>query len=101
MIVYRVAVTVHPPAIDAARAMFTRLAIASRAVPGVINFDITQDLTNPARFISIEVYQDQAAVDRQGLLPELSEVMAALGHLAAGQLAGRKFFISRSEPWRP
>lgn len=99
MIVYRVAVTVHPPEIEAARAMFTRLVTASRAVPGVISFDITQDLANPARFISIEVYQNQAAVDRQGLLPELTQVMAALGHLAAGPPAGRKFVISRSEPW--
>jgi len=30
---------------------------------------ITQDLADPATFISIEVYQDQDAVDRQGLLP--------------------------------
>lgn len=99
MIVYRVMVTVQPERIDEARGLFARLAVASRAVPGVVNFDIAQDLTDPTRFVSVEVYEDQAALDRQDLLPELRDVMTALGHLLVAPPDGRKFFVSRHEPW--
>ncbi|MEU7835094.1 antibiotic biosynthesis monooxygenase [Nonomuraea sp. NPDC049129] len=44
--------------------MFYELADASRRVPGVINFDILQDPDEPHRFVSIEVYADEEAVDR-------------------------------------
>ncbi|MFG1965366.1 putative quinol monooxygenase [Nonomuraea sp. NPDC049028] len=58
------AVTADPGHLERARRMFYELADASRRVPGVINFDILQDPDEPHRFVSIEVYADEEAVDR-------------------------------------
>ncbi|TMR90374.1 putative quinol monooxygenase [Nonomuraea basaltis] len=99
MILYRVAVTVDPGHLDRAHRMFAELADASRRVPGVINFDILQDPGDPRRFVSIEVYADEEAVDRQGQLPQLDAVMEAFPTLLSAGPEGRKFVVSDSEPW--
>jgi quinol monooxygenase YgiN len=38
------------------REKLAALATASRALPGVVSFDVAQDVTDPAIFISTEVY---------------------------------------------
>lgn len=99
VIVYRVEVRVRPDQLDQARELFTALAAASRVVPGVVAFDILADPVDPARFVSCEVYRDQAALDAQGALPELEKVMAAFPRLLTGPPDGTKFFVHASEPW--
>ncbi|MBT2234737.1 antibiotic biosynthesis monooxygenase [Nonomuraea sp. NEAU-A123] len=93
------AVTVDPRHLERARRMFAALAEASRRIPGVINFDILQDPDDPHRFVSIEVYADEDAVDRQGKLPQLHAVMAAFPTVLSAGPEGRKFVVSDSEPW--
>jgi quinol monooxygenase YgiN len=99
MIVFRVAVQVHQAKIDQARLLFRDLVRASRTVPGVVSFDILQDPNDQARFVSIEVYQDQAALDLQGALPELEAVMTAFDELLAAGPYGIRFQVSASQPW--
>ncbi|KAA9375533.1 antibiotic biosynthesis monooxygenase [Microbispora cellulosiformans] len=99
MIVYRVAVRVRAEKLNVAREMFARLATESRKVPGVIHFDILQDPADPHSFVSSEVYEDQAAIDRQERLPELDEVMRAFPEILVGCPDGTKFFVSSAEPW--
>ena len=99
MIIYRVAGKVRAHRIDEARQTFADLAAASRAVPGVVSFDVAQDVTDPETFVSIEVYEDQPAVDRQGELPELHALMACLGDLLADGPHGTVFHVSATEPW--
>ena len=99
MIVFRVAVQVREAKVSQARALFGDLTQASRAVPGVISFDILQDPGQVGRFVSIEVYEDQAALDRQAALPELSTVMATFDDLLAGRPSGTIFHVSAAEPW--
>lgn len=99
VIVFRVAVTVYLPHLERARVLFTDLTHASRTVPGVLHFDILQDPAHPTRFVSIEVYQDQDALDRQEQLPELQQVMAAFGEILADGPHGTKYFVSAHEPW--
>lgn len=99
MIVFRVDAQVHGAKIDQARAMFRALTRASRTVPGVISFDILEDLDQPGRFVSIEVYHEQDALDRQGDLPELHAVMDALDSLLTGPPDGTKFHVDKTEAW--
>jgi quinol monooxygenase YgiN len=99
MIVFRVDASVHPAKIDQARALFCALTRASRTVPGVISFDILEDPDQPGRFVSIEVYHDQEALDRQGDLPELHAVMDALDSLLTGRPDGTKFHVHTAEAW--
>jgi quinol monooxygenase YgiN len=81
------------------REKLAALATASRALPGVVSFDVAQDVTDPAIFISTEVYEDQDAVDRQGELPELSGLMACLPELLADGPHGTVFNASVTGPW--
>lgn len=99
MIIYRVAGKVRSRRIEEARRTFADLSAASRAVPGVVSFDIAQDVTDPEIFVSVEVYEDQSAVDRQGELPELRALMACLGDLLADGPHGTVFHVSATEPW--
>jgi quinol monooxygenase YgiN len=68
-------------------------------VAGVVSFDVAQDVTDPAIFISTEVYQNQQAVDRQGELPELHDLMACLPGLLADGPHGTVFTASPTGPW--
>ena len=99
MIIYRVEGKVHPHKIEEARKKFAGLSAASRMVPGVVSFDVAQDVTDPGIFVSTEVYEDQHAVDRQGELAELRALMACLPDLLADGPRGTVFRVSASEPW--
>jgi quinol monooxygenase YgiN len=99
MIVFRVDAQVHAGKVAHARTLFRALTHASRTVPGVISFDILEDPDQPGRFVSIEVYQDQDALDRQGDLPELHTVMHALRDLLTARPDGMKFHVHTAEPW--
>ncbi len=51
----------------------------ARAVEGVISFDIARDVTDPNVFIATEVFQDEAARERQEALPQqVGAVMSLL-----------------------
>jgi quinol monooxygenase YgiN len=47
----------------------------SRAMDGVISFDIGCDVTDPDVFIATEVFEDRAALDRQESLPEVARAL--------------------------
>jgi quinol monooxygenase YgiN len=99
MIVFRVAVQVRDSKIPQACVLFAALTQASRTVLGVRSFDILRDLEQPGRFVSIEVYEDQAALNRQAALPELHTVMAAFDDLLLAGPDGTIFHVASSEPW--
>jgi quinol monooxygenase YgiN len=61
-----------------------KVIAASRAIEGVVSFDIAADLENPNGFVATEVFADQAARDRQESLPEVASVMALLPTALAG-----------------
>lgn len=99
MIVYRVEVVVRPERLRRARAMFAALVEQSRRVPGVCHFDILQDPANECRFVSVEVFEDRAAADRQGALPLVDVVLAAFDELLLEGPRGVIFRVSATEPW--
>lgn len=99
MIVYRVAARAYPEQVHAAQQIFARLVEASRRVPGVVSFDVAQDVVDPAVFVSVEVYEDQDALERQGLLPEVDLIMSSLDRLFSDAPRGTVFFSDKTEAW--
>jgi quinol monooxygenase YgiN len=99
LIIFRVEAQARPDQIAVAGHLLTALATASRGLPGVVAFDILPDPDQAGRFVSIEVYQDQSALDQQSTLPELRAVMDDVDILFARHPHGTIFHTTRSEPW--
>jgi quinol monooxygenase YgiN len=71
----------------------------SRALDGVVSFDIGRDVTDPDVFIATEVFDDRAALDRQEALPEVAKALGVLEESLAGEPEATIFQVSSSEPW--
>jgi quinol monooxygenase YgiN len=99
MIIYRVEVLVRPEELPRMRAMFAALVEQSRSVPGVRHFDILQDPTDERRFVSVEVFEDRAAVDLQGALTMVDEVVATFDESLLEGPRGTVFQVAATEPW--
>ena len=98
MIVVRFKVQCQPEKTEQVMAAFEEVIAPSRAVDGVISFDIARDLANPDSFIAIEVFADQAALERQESLPEVGKTLAVLGESLAAEPEATIFHVSSSEP---
>ena len=97
MIVLRFKVKCQPEKTEQVRAAFRNVIAPSRAVSGVVSFDIANDLVDPDSFIATEVFEDEAARKRQESLPEVSKVMALLPQSAAGPPEASVFHVSSTE----
>ncbi len=69
------------PEIEAA---LTRAAAASRGDAGCLSYAFHRDLEDPDRYVSVEVWQDQASLDAHFQAPHLAELLAVAGELLAG-----------------
>jgi quinol monooxygenase YgiN len=83
MIIVRFKVRVRPERADEASAAFAAVVPASRALDGVIHFDVARDLTDPAVIVATEVFADAAARERQEAQTEVAHVMALLPDILA------------------
>ena len=83
MLVIRFKVQVQPDKIDEALAAFLAVAPPSRAIDGVLHFDIGRDLNDPNAIIAAEVFEDEAARERQEAQPEVARVMELLPNVLA------------------
>ena len=99
MIVVRFKVKCQPEKSQQLRAAFEAVVGPSRAVEGVLNFDIAQDLTDPDAFIATEVFVDHAALERQESLPEVNRVIELLPNVLAAEPEATIYNVSSSEPW--
>lgn len=98
MLVIRFKVTCQPGEIDKAIEVFSKVVEPSRAINGVISFDIARDLVDPNSIIATEVFEDAAARERQESIPEVAEVMSVLPNLLAAPPEATQFHVSSSEP---
>ena len=98
MIVIRFKVRCQPDKTDRMSEAFRDVIALSRAVAGVVSFDIASDLADPDAFIATEVFEDQEARDRQESLPEVGKVMALLPQSLAGPPEATIFHVSSSAP---
>jgi quinol monooxygenase YgiN len=97
MLVIRFKVQCQPGKAGAAKDAFAAVIKPSRAVAGVINFDIAQDLDDPNCFIATEVFEDEAAIERQESLPEVANVLAVLGDALSGPPEATMYRVSAAE----
>ena len=56
----------------------------SRALPGVIHFDVARDVTDTDSLIATEVFADRVALERQNAQPEVAEKGVYVGMLYIG-----------------
>lgn len=78
MIVIHFKVQAAPEKAAEVRAALAAVVAGARATPGVVSFDIADDLTDPNTFVATEVFEDQAARDRQESAAEVARVMELL-----------------------
>ncbi len=81
------------------KAVFTAMVAPSRAVVGAISFDIGQDILDPTVFMATEVFEDQAALERQEALPETETTVGLLPALLAAEPEATIFHVASAEPW--
>jgi quinol monooxygenase YgiN len=74
----RFKVKVEPERADEVCAALAAVIEPSRALDGVIRLDIARDLSDPASFIATEVYENEAALERQEALPEVEAALALI-----------------------
>jgi quinol monooxygenase YgiN len=99
MIVVRVKVRCQPEKTEQWMAISRELIAPSRAVQGVISFDIGQDLSDPDSFITTEVFADLDAMKRQESLPVVQQTLNRLGEYLAAEPEATVFYVSSSEPY--
>lgn len=99
MIVVRFKVRSQPEKTEQVLAAFKEVIAPSRALPGVVSFDIARDLADPDAFIATEVFEDRAALDRQESLPEVKKTLGVLETSLAAAPEATIFHVSSSEPW--
>ena len=85
MIVVRFKVRCLPDRTEAVMKAMAAVVAPSRSLPGVIHFDVARDVTDPDSLIATEVFEDQAAMERQEGQPEVAGVIDLIG---AGALSG-------------
>lgn len=73
------------------------VVLPSRALDGVVSFDIGRDVTDPDVFMATEVFEDRAALDRQESLPEVATAMQVFEDSLAAEPEETIFHVSSSE----
>lgn len=99
MIVVRFKVKCKPDKTAQAVSAFREVIAPSRAVEGVINFDIARDLADDNTIIATEVFADRAALERQESLPATQKIISQLPELLAENPEATIFHVASSEPW--
>jgi quinol monooxygenase YgiN len=98
MIVLRFKLQCKPEKTHEVAAAFSEVIAPARATAGVISFDIARDITDPNAFIATEVFEDEAARERQESLPQVGKVMALLPTSVAAPPEATVYHVSSFEP---
>ncbi len=65
MIVIRAKMIVQPGKRDDFLRAVTQLVDTSRKIDGAVSYDICESITEPNTFLAMEIYEDDAAMNRQ------------------------------------
>jgi quinol monooxygenase YgiN len=98
VVVVRFKVQCQPEQTEQVVAALEEVIAPSRAVDGVVSFDIARDLSDPDSFVATEVFEDRAALDRQESLPEVKKALAVFEQSLAPEPEATVFHVSSSEP---
>ncbi len=99
MIVVRFKVRCRPEKTEEALSVFEKVVAPSRALDGVVSFDLGRDLADPDSIFAMEVFEDRAALDRQEALPEVTTVLGLLPELVTAEPEGTIFEVASSVPY--
>lgn len=66
------------------KAALVKAAQASRNDAGCISYSFAVDLENPDRYVSVELWEDQASLDAHFGAPHLAELMTVAADLLDG-----------------
>ena len=97
MIVVRFKVKGQTGKAEELQSALAQVVAPSRKLPGVVSFDIGRDLADPDSFIATEVFENQAALDRQESLPEVARAMAVFPTTLAAPPEVAIYHVSESE----
>jgi quinol monooxygenase YgiN len=64
--------------------VLAKAAATSRGDAGCVSYAFHRDLEDPDRYVSVEVWEDQASLDAHFQAPHLAELFTVLGDLLAG-----------------
>jgi quinol monooxygenase YgiN len=76
MIVARFKVQCRPERTEEVAAAIAAVEAPSRALPGVIHFDVARSLTDSNTFVVVEVFEDRQALERQDAQREVAAVLS-------------------------
>ncbi len=99
MIVVRLKVRCQPDKTEQVLAAFQAVVGPSRAVDGVIHFDIARDIVDPDAFVATEVMADQAALERQESLQEVAATLGVLETALVEPPEATIYEVASSRPW--
>lgn len=85
MIIGRFKIRSRPERAEEIAVAIAAVEAPSRALPGVVHFDIVRSLTEPDTFMAVEVFEDRQAFDRQNAQEELAELLRLIN---AGAVIG-------------
>ena len=66
------------------KAALLKAAEVSRGDAGCLSYDFSVDLANPDRYVSVELWEDQASLDAHFGTPHVLELMTLAGELLDG-----------------
>ena len=84
MVIVRFKVHCLPDKTEEMMDAMAAIVAPSRALQGVIHFDVARDVIDGDALIATEVFEDRAAMERQEALPEVARAVDLIG---AGALA--------------
>ncbi len=99
MIVVRFKIRCQPGKVEHVLAVMEPVVAPSRALEGVISFDIARDITDPDAVVATEVFESREVLDRQEALPEVVTVMELLPTVLAEPPSATIFHVSHAEPY--
>ena len=65
-------------------AALAKAAAASRGDAGCVSYSFSRDLEDADRYVSVEVWEDQASLDAHFTAPHLAELFGVIGDKLAG-----------------
>jgi quinol monooxygenase YgiN len=98
MLIVRFKIDCQPGKTEHALALLHDVVAPSRALPGVVSFDVGRDIVEPNSIIATDVFADRGALERQESLPEVSAALTVLPQLIAAPPEATVFHVSSSEP---
>ncbi len=64
--------------------LLAKAAADSRGDAGCVSYAFHRDLEDPDRYVSVEVWEDQASLDAHFQAPHIAELFGAMGEMLAG-----------------